>query len=69
MFRAIELARTVEALGLETFWSIDSYATVNKPDRILMAKDVKQVYDILEKRICFKNGHMSLCYGRIPIYI
>ena len=39
-----------ETLDLETFWSIDSYGTIKKPDRILMTKDKKQAYDILEKK-------------------
>ena len=50
----------VKTLDLETFWSIDSYGTVKKPDRILMTKDEKQAYDILEKGICFKNGHYEV---------
>ena len=50
----------VKTLDLETFWNIDSYGTVKKPDRILMTKDEKQAYDILEKGICFKNGHYEV---------
>ena len=50
----------VKTLDLETFWSIDSYGTVKKPDRILMTKDEKQAYDILEKGTCFKNGHYEV---------
>ena len=60
----------VKTLDLETFWSIDSYGTVKKPDRVLMTKDEKQAYDILEKVFVSRTGIMkSVCYGRIPIYI
>ena len=56
-----------------TFWNIDSYGTVKKPDKISMTKDEKQAYDILEKGICFKNEHYEVGMiwkdGRIPIYI
>ena len=41
-------------------WSIDSYGTVKKPDRILMTKDKKQAYNILEKIICFKNEYYEV---------
>ena len=50
----------VKTVDLETFWSIDSYGTVKKPDRILMTKDEKQAYRILKKSICFKNGHYEV---------
>ena len=50
----------VKTLDLETFWSINSYGTVKKPDRILMAKDEKQAYDILEKDIFFRNEHYEV---------
>ena len=33
---------------------------LKKPDRILMTKDEKQAYDILEKSICFQNGHFEV---------
>ena len=50
----------VKMLDLETFWTIDSYGTVQKPNRILITKNEKQAYDILEKGICFKNGHYEV---------
>ena len=50
----------VKTLDLETFWNIDSYGTVKKPDRILMTKDKKQAYDTLGKSICFKSGHYEV---------
>lgn len=50
----------VEILDLETFWSIGGYDTVKKPDRMLMTKDKKKAYGILEKGICFNNGHYEV---------
>ena len=50
----------IKTLDLEIFWSIDSYGTVKKPNKMLMSKDEKQTYDILEKSICFKNGHYEV---------
>ena len=50
----------IKTLDLETFSSIDNCGTVKKPVRILMTKDEKQAYDILEKGICFKNGYYEV---------
>ena len=55
-----KISTDVKTLDLETFWSIDSYGAVKKLDRILMSKDEKQAYDILEKGICFKNGYYEV---------
>ena len=45
---------------------MDSSGAVKTSDRILMRKDEKEAYDILEKR----TGIMKLvCHGMIPIYI
>ena len=60
MFRAILISIVVEILDLETFWSIDSDKTVKKPDIILITRDKKQAYGILEKGICFKNVHYEV---------
>ena len=54
------ISTDVKKLDLQTFWSIDSYGTVKKPDRILMTKDKKQAYDTLGKSICFKSGHYEV---------
>ena len=35
------ISTDVKKLDLQTFWSIDSYGTVKKPDRILMTKGQK----------------------------
>lgn len=52
-----DIAQTID---VEKFWSIDTYGTVKKPDRLLMTKDEKQAYDILENSINFKDGHYEV---------
>ena len=54
------ISNVVETLDLETFCSINGHGTIKKPDRIFMTKDEKKAYDILEKSICFKNGHYDV---------
>ena len=56
------ISTDVKKLDLQTFWSIDSYGTVKKPDRILMT--------LWEKVSVSRAGIMkSVCYGRIPMCI
>ena len=49
-----------QSFDLEKFWSIDTYGTVKKPDRLLMTKEEKQAYDTLENSISFKKGHYEV---------
>ena len=59
-FQSNRISTAVKTLDLERFWSVDSYGTVKKPDRILMTEDEKQTYEILEKKYFFKERHFEV---------
>ena len=49
----------VKTLDFETFWSTDSYGTVKKHDRILMTKEEKQTYEILQKKYIIEGSQYT----------
>ena len=50
------ISTSVKTSDLETFWCIDSYGTVQKPDRILMTKDILMTFWYFFSRYLFQEA-------------
>ena len=64
MEKIIQLSSTSNSIntyfGLESFWNLENYRTVEKDDPIMLAKEEKRAVSILEHTTVLKDGHYEI---------